>query len=175
MLWFICLGKAAIQKALRELESQLAELQEDLDAEKNARAKAEKAKRELNEELEALKNELLDSLDTTAAQQELRTKREQVLYFKRMVLLLHLNWLRLRWCMFYYYYFIFKELATLKKTLEEETQIHEVTLTEMRHKHTQEVAAINEQLESLKKVCRYIHKIMYWLSVDRNGIILIAP
>jgi hypothetical protein len=33
----------------------------------------------LNEELEALKNELLDSLDTTAAQQELRTKREQVL------------------------------------------------------------------------------------------------
>jgi hypothetical protein len=32
----------------------------------------------LNEELEALKNELLDSLDTTAAQQELRTKREQV-------------------------------------------------------------------------------------------------
>ena len=72
------LGKAGIQKALRELESQVAELQEDLDAEKNARAKAEKQKRELNEELEALKNELLDSLDTTAAQQELRTKREQV-------------------------------------------------------------------------------------------------
>ena len=37
-----------------------------------ARNKAEKQKRDLNEELEALKNELLDSLDTTAAQQELR-------------------------------------------------------------------------------------------------------
>jgi myosin protein heavy chain len=44
-----------------------------------ARAKAEKQKRDLNEELEALKNELLDSLDSTAAQQELRTKREQEL------------------------------------------------------------------------------------------------
>lgn len=61
--------KAQSQKALRELESQLAELQEDLEAEKAARSKAEKLKRDLNEELEALKNELLDSLDTTAAQQ----------------------------------------------------------------------------------------------------------
>lgn len=71
-------GKAQIQKTLRELESQYTELQEDLEAERNARAKAEKQKRDLNEELEALKNELLDSLDTTAAMQELRSKREQV-------------------------------------------------------------------------------------------------
>lgn len=78
-------GKATIQKAMRELESQLAELQEDLEAEKVARAKAEKQKRDLNEELEALKNELLDSLDTTAAQQELRTKREQVQWGRRLV------------------------------------------------------------------------------------------
>lgn len=46
--------------------------------ERTARGKAEKQKRDLNEELEALKNELLDSLDTTAAMQELRSKREQV-------------------------------------------------------------------------------------------------
>merc|ERR1711946_87805 len=59
--------------------SQLDELSEDLEAEKVARSKAEKQKRDLNEELEALKNELLDSLDTTAARQELRTKREQEL------------------------------------------------------------------------------------------------
>ena len=64
-------GKAL--KSLREVEAQLNEVQEDLDAEKAARVKAEKSKRELNEELEALKNELLDSLDSTAAQQELRT------------------------------------------------------------------------------------------------------
>lgn len=59
-------SKAAAQKAQREIESQLAELQEDLEAEKAARAKAEKIRRDLGEELEALKNELLDSLDTTA-------------------------------------------------------------------------------------------------------------
>lgn len=65
-----------MQKTVREIETNIAELQEDLDAEKTARTKAEKQKRDLNEELEALKNELLDSLDSTAAQQELRTKRE---------------------------------------------------------------------------------------------------
>lgn len=50
----------------------------DLEAERTARSKAEKQKRDLNEELEALKHELLDSLDITAAQHELRAKREQV-------------------------------------------------------------------------------------------------
>ncbi|CAB1344652.1 unnamed protein product [Coregonus sp. 'balchen'] len=64
-------------KAVRELQAQLSELQEDLESEKVSRNKAEKLKRDLSEELEALKTELEDTLDTTAAQQELRTKREQ--------------------------------------------------------------------------------------------------
>ncbi|KAM6240448.1 myosin-10 isoform 1-T1 [Spheniscus humboldti] len=64
-------------KAIRELQAQIAELQEDLESEKASRNKAEKQKRDLSEELEALKTELEDTLDTTAAQQELRTKREQ--------------------------------------------------------------------------------------------------
>uniref|UniRef100_A0A673X041 Myosin, heavy chain 10, non-muscle n=1 Tax=Salmo trutta TaxID=8032 RepID=A0A673X041_SALTR len=64
-------------KAVRELQAQLSELQEDLESEKVSRNKAEKVKRDLSEELEALKTELEDTLDTTAAQQELRTKREQ--------------------------------------------------------------------------------------------------
>uniref|UniRef100_A0A7N6AUZ7 Myosin, heavy chain 10, non-muscle n=1 Tax=Anabas testudineus TaxID=64144 RepID=A0A7N6AUZ7_ANATE len=64
-------------KQVRELQAQLAELQEDLESEKMCRSKAEKLKRDLSEELEALKTELEDTLDTTAAQQELRTKREQ--------------------------------------------------------------------------------------------------
>jgi len=59
-------------KQVRELLAQLAELQEDLEAEKMCRSKAEKLKRDLSEELEALKTELEDTLDTTAAQQELR-------------------------------------------------------------------------------------------------------
>merc|ERR1712042_342654 len=89
--------KATAQKSLREVESQLSEVAEDLEAEKEARNKAEKQKRDLNEELEALKNELLDSLDTTAAQQELRTARE-------------------------------KELAGLKKALEDDAANHENTV-----------------------------------------------
>ncbi|XP_077387392.1 myosin-14-like isoform X1 [Festucalex cinctus] len=64
-------------KKVRELETLISELQEDLEAERSARAKVEVAKRDLGEELNALRSELEDSLDTTAAQQELRAKREQ--------------------------------------------------------------------------------------------------
>jgi len=113
-------SKANAQKSLRELESQLGEVVEDLEAEKEARNKAEKQKRDLNEELEALKNELLDSLDVTAAQQELRTARE-------------------------------KELANIKKSLEDETSNHEQMTTEMRHKHSHEISQLNNQLDLLKK------------------------
>merc|ERR1719365_508187 len=113
-------AKANAQKSLRELESQLGEVVEDLEAEKEARNKAEKQKRDLNEELEALKNELLDSLDVTAAQQEMRTARE-------------------------------KELANIKKALEEEVASHEQGTAEMRHKHSSELASLNNQLDSLKK------------------------
>lgn len=59
-------------KLVRELQAQVSELQEDLESEKLSRNKAEKLKRDLSEELEALKTELEDTLDTTAAQQELR-------------------------------------------------------------------------------------------------------
>lgn len=55
-------AKVTFQKQIREMESQLQEVQEDLDAEKEARNKAEKQKRDLGEELEALKSELEDSL-----------------------------------------------------------------------------------------------------------------
>uniref|UniRef100_A0A8C4N476 Myosin-10 n=1 Tax=Equus asinus asinus TaxID=83772 RepID=A0A8C4N476_EQUAS len=70
-------AKAFGLKLLWELQAQIAELQEDFESEKASRNKAEKQKRDLSEELEALKTELEDTLDTTAAQQELRTKREQ--------------------------------------------------------------------------------------------------
>lgn len=59
-------------KKIRELESHISDLQEDLESERAARNKAEKQKRDLGEELEALKTELEDTLDSTATQQELR-------------------------------------------------------------------------------------------------------
>merc|ERR1712077_175885 len=115
------MGKAKSQKQLRELEAQMNELGEDLETEKEARLKAEKGKRDLNEELEALKNELLDNIDSTAAQQELRIARE-------------------------------KELATLKKSLEDETINHESQITDMRHKHSSESAELNNQLDQVKRL-----------------------
>lgn len=69
-------------KQVRELQAQMSELQEDLDSEKIARNKAEKLKRDLSEELEALKTELEDTLDTTAAQQELRFCIHLNLYYR---------------------------------------------------------------------------------------------
>lgn len=79
-------SKAAFQKQIREVTNQLQEVMEDLETEKEARNKAEKQKRDLNEELEALRGELEDSLDTTAAVQELRNKREhEVSELKRLV------------------------------------------------------------------------------------------
>merc|ERR1719334_838901 len=120
-------AKANAQKSLRELESQLGEVVEDLEAEKEARNKAEKQKRDLNEELEALKNELLENLDVTAAQQELRTARE-------------------------------RELANTKKSLEEAITNHEQTMTDMRHKHSQDVSQLNNQLDMVKKTAAQSEK-----------------
>lgn len=68
--------KNLAQKLLREKEAQISELQEDLELERQSRSKAEKHRRDLGEELEALKTELEDTLDTTAAQQELRYCRQ---------------------------------------------------------------------------------------------------
>ncbi|XP_035254581.1 myosin-11-like [Anguilla anguilla] len=69
--------KSGALKRIRELEGLLSEAQDDLEAERSARAKVERARQDLGDELEALKSELEDTLDTTAAQQELRVKREQ--------------------------------------------------------------------------------------------------
>lgn len=71
--------KNAAQKSIREMEAQISELQEDLELEKAARNKAEKQRRDLGEELEALKTELEDTLDSTAAQQELRSAMKKLI------------------------------------------------------------------------------------------------
>lgn len=65
-------ARAQLLKSLREAQAGLSEAQEDLEAERLARAKAEKQRRDLGEELEALRGELEDTLDSTNAQQELR-------------------------------------------------------------------------------------------------------
>ncbi|XP_041648757.1 myosin-10 isoform X4 [Cheilinus undulatus] len=68
------------QRSLREAMSQVSELKEEVDNERGMRERAEKQRRDLGEELEALRTELEDTLDTTAAQQELRSRREAELH-----------------------------------------------------------------------------------------------
>ncbi|KAA0703022.1 B Myosin heavy chain 10 Myosin heavy chain, non-muscle IIb Non-muscle myosin heavy chain [Triplophysa tibetana] len=68
--------RAEAQRTLREAMSQVSELKEEVDNERGMRERAEKQRRDLGEELEALRTELEDTLDTTAAQQELRSRRE---------------------------------------------------------------------------------------------------
>lgn len=64
--------RAEAQRSLREALSQVSELKEEVENERGMRERAEKQRRDLGEELEALRTELEDTLDTTAAQQELR-------------------------------------------------------------------------------------------------------
>ncbi|XP_054477243.1 myosin-10 [Anoplopoma fimbria] len=71
--------RAEAQRALREAMSQVSELKEEVENERGMRERAEKQRRDLGEELEALRTELEDTLDTTAAQQELRSRRESEL------------------------------------------------------------------------------------------------
>ncbi|TKS82138.1 Myosin heavy chain 10 Myosin heavy chain, non-muscle IIb Non-muscle myosin heavy chain [Collichthys lucidus] len=68
--------RSEAQRALREAMSQVSELKEEVENERGMRERAEKQRRDLSEELEALRTELEDTLDTTAAQQELRSRRE---------------------------------------------------------------------------------------------------
>lgn len=64
--------RAEAQRTLKEALSQVSELTEELENERLSKDRIEKQKRDLSEELEALRTELEDTLDTTAAQQELR-------------------------------------------------------------------------------------------------------
>ncbi|XP_077433100.1 uncharacterized protein myh14 isoform X7 [Vanacampus margaritifer] len=68
--------RSEAQRSLREAMSQVSELKEEVENERGMRERAEKQRRDLSEELEALRTELEDTLDTTAAQQELRSRRE---------------------------------------------------------------------------------------------------
>lgn len=65
-------ARCSAQKEIRTLESDISDLQDELEMEKQNHVKTEKQRRDLGEELEALKTELEDTLDSTAAQQELR-------------------------------------------------------------------------------------------------------
>ncbi|XP_057380152.2 myosin heavy chain, muscle-like isoform X12 [Daphnia carinata] len=67
---------AKLQKQIKELQSRIEELEEEVEAERQARAKAEKQRADLARELEELGERLEEAGGATAAQIELNKKRE---------------------------------------------------------------------------------------------------
>ncbi|XP_043189580.1 myosin heavy chain, muscle-like isoform X49 [Amphibalanus amphitrite] len=65
-----------LQKQIKELQARIEELEEELEAERHARAKAEKQRSDLARELEELGERLDEAGGATAAQIELNKKRE---------------------------------------------------------------------------------------------------
>lgn len=137
-----------IQQQLVKREEELTSTLLRIDEESAAKANAQKLQRELEsqlieiqEDLEAEKaarakaekqkrdlNEELEALKNELLDSLDTTAAQQELRSKRE-----------------------QEVASLKKALEEETGNHESHLQDMRHKHTQELTTINEQLENFKK------------------------
>merc|ERR1711936_520932 len=67
---------AKITKAIKEHQGRVEELEEELDAERQARAKAEKQRADLAKEMERIGDRLADAGGASAAQLELNKKRE---------------------------------------------------------------------------------------------------
>merc|ERR1712062_505186 len=65
-----------VQKAIKENQGRVEELEEELEAERQARAKAERQRSDLARELESLGERLDEAGGATAAQLELNKKRE---------------------------------------------------------------------------------------------------
>merc|ERR1719427_2610581 len=64
------------QKSIKELQGRVEEMEEELEAERQARAKAERQRSNLAREMESLGERLNEATGTTAAQIELNKKRE---------------------------------------------------------------------------------------------------
>merc|ERR1711892_447563 len=67
---------AKVQKSIKEHQGRVEELEEELDAERQARAKAERQRSDLAKEMERIGDRLADAGGATAAQAELNKKRE---------------------------------------------------------------------------------------------------
>merc|ERR1719411_1399814 len=67
---------AKVQKSIKEQQSRVEEMEEELEAERQARAKAERQRSDLARELENLGERLTEASGATAAQIELNKKRE---------------------------------------------------------------------------------------------------
>lgn len=63
-----------------------------------------------------------------------------------------------------------QELATLKKSLDDEAGSHESHLADMRHKHSQELTGLNEQLDNVKKARASLEKAKQTLEAENADL-----
>ena len=78
--------KVTFQRQIREFQTSIQDLQDDMESEKESRKRLEREKRELMEENESLRNELLDRKDINQVMLEREKKRdEEVLTLKRLL------------------------------------------------------------------------------------------
>ena len=67
---------AKVQKTIKEIQSRVEEMEEELEAERQGRAKAERQRSDLSREMENLNERLSEASGATSAQIELNKKRE---------------------------------------------------------------------------------------------------
>ncbi|KAH8346370.1 hypothetical protein KR084_008626, partial [Drosophila pseudotakahashii] len=147
---------------VEEMQAQLAKREEELtqtllriDEESATKATAQKAQRELESQLAEIQEDLEAEKAARAKAEKVRRDLSEELEALKNELLDSLDTtaaqqeLRSK---------REQELATLKKSLEEETVNHEGVLADMRHKHSQELNGINDQLENLRKAKTVLEK-----------------
>merc|ERR1712048_655151 len=67
---------AKVQKTIKEVQARIEEMEEELEAERQGKAKAERQRSDLARELENLNDRLSEASGATSAQIELNKKRE---------------------------------------------------------------------------------------------------
>ncbi|XP_053965752.1 myosin heavy chain, non-muscle isoform X1 [Anastrepha ludens] len=147
---------------VEDMQAQLAKREEELtqtlmriDEESATKATAQKAQRELESQLAEIQEDLEAEKAARAKAEKIRRDLGEELEALKNELLDSLDTtaaqqeLRSK---------REQELATLKKSLEEEAVNHESLLAEMRHKHSQELNVINDQLENLRKAKTVLEK-----------------
>ncbi|VDL84031.1 unnamed protein product [Nippostrongylus brasiliensis] len=124
---------AKLQRQIKELQARIQELEEELEAERQSRSKAEKARNEMQLELEELGDRLDEAGGATQAQMELSKKREAELY-------------------------IYVQLVKLRRDLEEAAINNETAMAALRKKHSDGVAEITDQLDTVQKMRAKLEK-----------------
>jgi myosin heavy chain 9/10/11/14 len=156
-----------IQAQLVKREEELTQTLMRIDEESALKATSQKAQRELESQLAEIQEDLeAEKLARAKAEKQKRDLNEELEALKNELLdsldtTAAQQELRSK---------REQELATLKKSLEDEAGNHETALTEFRHKHTQELGSINEQLENFKKIKAGLEKAKSTLEAENADL-----